>query len=140
MPLAVSHAQIPIRKRFSKICRSRRSQAFGGIAEPVGGDGPGLRQNERGGRGLSSPACDRRTQKHLGPLVGTVLQHMLLDSSRRHAVGIFSSWGYDLKPFLPIFAQRVVGSEEEKKKFLGDYDPTIADLSLGGRKRRQGSR
>jgi hypothetical protein len=57
-----------------------------------------------------------------------------------HAAGVFSSRGYDLKPFLPIFAQRVFCSEEEKKKFLGDYNRIIADLRLGGRKRRQGSR
>jgi hypothetical protein len=36
--------------------------------------------------------------------------------------------GYDLKAFLPTFAKRVVGSENETKKFRNDFDRTIADL------------
>jgi hypothetical protein len=75
-------------------------------------------------------------KKHLGPLVGTGLQHILLDSyeaGKPYWTPLMPQEfaqrrGYDLKPFLPIFAQRVVGSEEEKKKFLGDMDRTIADL------------
>ena len=75
-------------------------------------------------------------KKHLGPLVGTGLQHILLDSyeaGKPYWTPLMPQEfaqrrGYDLKPFLPIFVQRVVGSEEEKKKFLGDMDRTIADL------------
>jgi len=33
-----------------------------------------------------------------------------------------------LKAFLPTFAKRVVGSDNETKKFRGDFDRTIADL------------
>lgn len=75
-------------------------------------------------------------KKHLGPLVGTGLRHMLLDSyeaGKPYWTPLMPQEfalrrGYDLKPFLPVFAQRVVGSEEEKKKFLADVDRTIADL------------
>jgi hypothetical protein len=75
-------------------------------------------------------------KKHLGPLVGTGLQHILLDSYEAGK----PSWtplmpqefeqrrGYDLKVFLPTFAKRVVGSDSETKKFRGDFDRTIADL------------
>ena len=75
-------------------------------------------------------------KKHLGPLVGTGLQHMLLDS---YEAGT-PSWtplmpqefqqrrGYDLKPFLPVLAGRVVVSDAETAKFRADFDRTIADL------------
>ncbi len=75
-------------------------------------------------------------QKHLGPLVGTGLQHVLLDSYEAGK----PSWtplmpqefaqrrGYDLQVFLPTFANRVVGSDGETKKFHSDFDRTIADL------------
>ncbi|MFM8983120.1 MAG: glycosyl hydrolase, partial [Spartobacteria bacterium] len=75
-------------------------------------------------------------KKHLGPLVGTGLRHMLLDSYEAGK----PSWtplmpqefaqrrGYDLKAFLPTFAKRMVGSEGETKKFQADFDRTIADL------------
>ena len=75
-------------------------------------------------------------KKHLGPLVGTGLQHILLDSYEAGK----PSWtplmpqefaqrrGYDLKAFLPTFAKRVVGSDSETKKFRSDFDRTIADL------------
>lgn len=60
-------------------------------------------------------------KKHLGPLVGTGLKHILLDS---YEAGT-PSWtplmpeefaqrrGYDLKAFLPAFAGRVMGSDQE---------------------------
>jgi hypothetical protein len=75
-------------------------------------------------------------KKHLGPLVGTGLQHILLDSYEAGK----PSWtplmpqefaqrrGYDLKAFLPTFAKRVVGSDSDTKKFRSDFDRTIADL------------
>jgi hypothetical protein len=75
-------------------------------------------------------------RKHLGPLVGTGFKHVLLDS---YEAGT-PSWtplmpeefaqrrGYDLKPFLPIFAGRVVGSEDQTRKFRDDFNRTIADL------------
>ncbi|MCF7731059.1 MAG: hypothetical protein K9N23_05200 [Akkermansiaceae bacterium] len=75
-------------------------------------------------------------KKHLGPLVGTGLQHILLDS---YEAGT-PSWtplmpqefaerrGYELKVFLPTFAGRVVGSSGETDQFRGDFSRTIADL------------
>lgn len=75
-------------------------------------------------------------KKHLGPLVGTGLQHMLLDS---YEAGT-PSWtplmpqefqqrrGYGITEFLPVFAGRVVASDAETAKFRSDFDRTIADL------------
>lgn len=77
-----------------------------------------------------------KLREHLGPLVGTGLKHMLLDS---YEAGT-PSWtplmpqefaarrGYDLTVFLPSFAGRVVGNEGETAKFRGDFSRTIADL------------
>jgi hypothetical protein len=77
-----------------------------------------------------------KLKEHLGPLVGSGLKHILLDS---YEAGT-PSWtplmpqefaqrrGYDLKAFLPTFAGRVVGSDAETQKFRGDFNRTIADL------------
>nr|MCU0798034.1 hypothetical protein [Akkermansiaceae bacterium] len=77
-----------------------------------------------------------KLKEHLGPLLGTGLQHVLLDS---YEAGT-PSWtplmpqefsqrrGYDIKNFLPTFAGRVVGDEGETAKFRGDFGRTIADL------------
>jgi len=75
-------------------------------------------------------------KEHLGPLLGTGLQHMLLDS---YEAGT-PSWtplmpqefekrrGYGILEFLPTFAGRVVGSDADTAKFRADFDRTIADL------------
>jgi len=75
-------------------------------------------------------------KKNLGPLVGTGLRHVLLDS---YEAGT-PSWtplmpqefqqrrGYDLTPFLPVFAGRVVEGDAETAKFRADFNRTIADL------------
>lgn len=112
--------------------------AMGAVTQPNQWEAMGLECDKMSGEAVAFHLQHviGQLKKHLGPLVGTGLQHILLDSyeagkpywtplmpqefARRR--------GYDLKPFLPIFAQRVVGSEEEKKKFLGDFDRTIADL------------
>lgn len=77
-----------------------------------------------------------KLKEHLGPLVGTGLQHMLLDS---YEAGT-PSWtplmpqefeqrrGYGIIEFLPTFAGRVVASEADSAKFRADFDRTIADL------------
>ncbi len=77
-----------------------------------------------------------KLKEHLGPLVGTGLQHILLDS---YEAGT-PSWtplmprefskrrGYEIKTFLPTFAGRVVGDEGETAKFRSDFSRTIADL------------
>jgi hypothetical protein len=77
-----------------------------------------------------------KLKEHLGPLLGTGLNHMLLDS---YEAGT-PSWtplmpqefalrrSYDLTAFLPTFAGRVVGSDAETQRFRGDFNRTIADL------------
>lgn len=77
-----------------------------------------------------------KLKQHLGPLMGTGLRHILLDSYEAGK----PSWtalmpqefekrrGYVIHAFLPTFAGRVVGSDVETKKFRGDFDRTIADL------------
>lgn len=75
-------------------------------------------------------------KKNLGPLLGTGLRHVLLDSYEAGK----PSWtplmpqefqqrrGYDLTAFLPVFAGRMVGSDAETAKFRADFDRTMADL------------
>jgi hypothetical protein len=77
-----------------------------------------------------------KLKQHLGPLMGTGLRHILLDSYEAGK----PSWtalmpqefetrrGYAIRAFLPTFAGRVVGSEAETQKFRADFDRTIADL------------
>lgn len=77
-----------------------------------------------------------KLKEHLGPLVGTGLQHILLDSyeagtpswTPRMPREFSTRRGYDLKTFLPTFAGRVVGSDGETGKFREDFSRTIADL------------
>ena len=77
-----------------------------------------------------------KLKDHLGPLVGTGLKHILLDSyeagtpswTPRMPQEFATRRGYDLKEFLPTFAARVVGSEGESAKFRADFNRTIADL------------
>lgn len=75
-------------------------------------------------------------KKQLGPLVGTGLKHVLLDS---YEAGT-PSWtplmpeefaqrrGYELNAFLPTFAKRVVENDGATQKFKADFSRTIADL------------
>lgn len=77
-----------------------------------------------------------KLKEHLGPLVGTGLRHVLLDSYEAGK----PSWtalmpeefekrrGYAIRAFLPTFAGRVVGSDAETQKFRSDFDRTMADL------------
>lgn len=75
-------------------------------------------------------------QKHLGDLIGTGFTHVHFDS---YEAGN-STWtpkmteefaarrGYDLTPYLAIFAGRIIGSREDSLKFRNDFDATIKDL------------
>jgi hypothetical protein len=75
-------------------------------------------------------------KKHLGNLAGNGLKFLWFDS---YEAGT-PSWtpkmreefkarrGYDLTPFLPAMATRVVGSPNETDKFRADFRRTIADL------------
>ena len=75
-------------------------------------------------------------RRHLGPLVGTGLRHVLLDSyeagkpswTPRMREEFARRRGYDLTPYLPTWAGRVVESEVATKRFRADFDRTIADL------------
>ena len=75
----------------------------------------------------------------LGPLAGDVasgLNNILVDS---YEVGC-QNWtqgldaiferriGYSMRPWLPVFAGRVVGSVEESERFLEDFRRVVADL------------
>ncbi len=71
-----------------------------------------------------------------GPLKGKVLNNALVDS---YETG-FQNWtpgfqdefkrrcGYDMMPYLPVIAGRVVGTVEESERFLWDYRRVIADM------------
>jgi hypothetical protein len=75
-------------------------------------------------------------QRHLGDLVGQGLNFLWFDSYEAGA----PSWtpkmreefkarrGYDLTPFLPTWAHRVIGSAAESRKFAEDFRRTIFDL------------
>ncbi len=75
-------------------------------------------------------------KKHLGDLIGTGFTYVHFDS---YEAGM-PTWtpkmreefrqrrGYDLTPFLPIFAGRRVGTTDDSLKFRKDFDRTIKDL------------
>jgi hypothetical protein len=77
-----------------------------------------------------------KIKKHVGDLIGTGFHFVHVDS---YEAGT-PSWtpkmreefaarrGYPLTPFLATFAGRVVGSEEETKRFKADFNATIQDL------------
>jgi hypothetical protein len=77
-----------------------------------------------------------KLKEHLGPLVGTGLQHILLDSyeagtpswTPRMPEEFSSRRGYDITAFLPTFAGRVVGNDGATHQFRADFGRTIADL------------
>jgi hypothetical protein len=74
--------------------------------------------------------------KALGPLLGTGLRYMLLDSWEAgmqnwtdEILGEFRKRrGYDPIPYLPALAGRVVESAEISDRFLRDFRRTLADL------------
>ena len=77
--------------------------------------------------------------KELGPLAGKTLNNCLIDS---YEVGC-CNWtprlreefqrrcGYDLLPFLPALAGRVVGGSEATERFLWDFRRVLGDLFAG---------
>jgi hypothetical protein len=75
-------------------------------------------------------------KKHLGDLVGKGFSFVHLDSYEAGVPGwtpkmreeFSERRGYDLTPFLPTLANRVIGSEEESNKFRNDFLETIKDL------------
>jgi alpha-L-rhamnosidase len=75
-------------------------------------------------------------QKHLGDLIGTGFTHVHFDSyeagdptwTPKMKEEFLTRRGYDLTPFLPIFAGRIVSGKEDSIKFKKDFDATIKDL------------
>ena len=120
--------------RIGHKCNGRRNH-------PASDHGVGLEVDK-----LSAGAMDHhfnqyvaRLVKHLGPYAGAVetgFNNILVDS---YEVGT-QNWtqgfdrvfekrmGYSLRPFLPVFAGRIVGSVEESERFLEDFRRIVADL------------
>lgn len=74
--------------------------------------------------------------KELGPLAGTGLKHLLIDSyevdcqnwTPRLREEFAARRGYDLLPYLPTLNGRVVNSLDASERFLWDFRRTLADL------------
>jgi len=92
---------------------------------------------------LSSEAMDlhfahltRKLIDDAGPLAGKTLQSFFVDSweggtpnwTPRFREGFQRRRGYDLQPYLPVLAGKVVHSGDVSERFLWDYRRTIADL------------
>ena len=75
-------------------------------------------------------------QKHLHGLIGKGFTHVHFDSYEAGdptwtplmRESFRSRRGYDLLPFLPIFAGRMIGSREDSSRFRNDFDATVKDL------------
>jgi len=120
--------------RIGYVCNGRCNH-------PASDHGRGLEVDK-----LSASAMDyhfdqyvTRLCKHLGPLAGNVesgFNNILVDSyevgSQNWTQGLDRTFerrmGYSLKPYLPVFTGRVVGSIEESERFLEDFRRVVADL------------
>lgn len=75
-------------------------------------------------------------KKHLGDLIGTGFTHVHFDSyeagtpswTPRMGAEFRSRRGYDLTPFLAVFAGRTIGGAQDTGKFKADFHDTILDL------------
>ncbi|MEP6747892.1 MAG: glycosyl hydrolase, partial [Bacteroidota bacterium] len=75
-------------------------------------------------------------QKHLGDLIGTGFTHVHFDSyeagdptwTAKMPEEFQARRGYDILPFLPVFAGRNVGSTQDSLQFRKDFNATIKDL------------
>ncbi len=75
-------------------------------------------------------------QKHLGDLIGTGFTHVHFDSyeagtptwTPKMREEFLKRRGYDLLPYLPTFAGRKIGVEQDSLKFKNDFHATIEDL------------
>ena len=106
-------------------------------AVPVGSHRAGVRQDEPRRRRVShephhrrSPASPRRPRRQRVQLLSLrQLRGRHARAGRRRCARSFAARrGYDLTPFLPTLAKRIVGSEAETKKFQDDFQQTIRDL------------
>ncbi len=75
-------------------------------------------------------------QKHLGDLIGTGFTHVHFDSyeagtptwTPKMREEFLKRRGYDLLSYLPTFAGRKIGAEDDSLKFKNDFQSTIEDL------------
>ena len=110
----------------------------GAINHPAPQEGQGLECDK-----MSKTALDHHwagfMQKVLddaGPLAGKTLTTSLIDSyevggqnwTARFPEEFQQRRGYDLRPYLPVFTDRVVGTPAMTERFLWDVRRTIADL------------
>ncbi len=76
--------------------------------------------------------------KDAGPLAGPTLKYLFTDSWEIEAINWTPSLpkefrqrrGYDLLPWLPVLAGRIINSREESDLFLADFRKTIGDLTI----------
>ena len=120
--------------RIGYICNGRCNH-------PASDHGRGLEVDK-----LSASAMDyhfnqyvTRLCEHLGSLAGAVesgFNNILVDSyevaSQNWTQGFDKTFearmGYSLRPYLPVFAGRIVGSVDESERFLEDFRRVVADL------------
>jgi hypothetical protein len=75
-----------------------------------------------------------------GPLAGKSLKYLHTDSWEVELANwtptlreeFLKRRGYDLTPWLPVLAGRIVNSREESNRFLFDYRRTLGDLAIDG--------
>jgi hypothetical protein len=75
-------------------------------------------------------------EKALGPLFGTTLRYVMMDSWEAGTNNWTDSMldeflarrGYDPRPYLPVLAGRIVGSADESDRFTWDFRRTLADM------------
>lgn len=73
-----------------------------------------------------------------GPLAGTTLKYLHTDSWEVENVNwtpalreeFLKRRGYDLLPWLPVIAGKIVNSREESDRFLFDYRKTLGELTI----------
>ena len=120
--------------RIGYICNGRKNH-------PASDHGVGLEVDK-----LSVAAMDYHFEQYvarlcrtLGPLAGKVkhgFNNILVDSyevgSQNWTQGFENEFrrrrGYDLTPYLPVFAGHVVGGVEETERFLEDFRRVVADM------------
>jgi len=75
-------------------------------------------------------------QKHLGDLIGTGFTHVHFDSyeagtptwTPKMRSEFLQRRGYDMLPYLPMFAGRTIGNQKDSLRFRNDFHATIEDL------------
>lgn len=73
-----------------------------------------------------------------GPLAGKTLKYLHTDSWEIEPVNwtanlreeFYARRGYDLPPWMPVLAGRIVNNREESDRFLADFRKTLGDLTI----------